>query len=411
MYKNVDSGMSKLVKYSLYFLAFAPLWGILSWEYLDRAPNWLLGTIFAVISILYFFQLLIKKQIKIPLYVLGLLALFLYYLAWGLYRHFDQYGGFFEFLYKNPALFCFLIFLMIENSFFDQDFIKKIIVIFKCTIIIAFIVSIIQVFFIKFFLIPTRLYEDANVAQFGIIRFPSIFAYLDPNEIGFSFLPLSSIVMGYEMHHKGRPSFIFIVLSGIIAMMSSSRYIQIGFFLILAQVLVGKKISLRNSIIFVTVQIMIMACVIFVLNMMELDPMEYYYSRLTAKTYLSRVIGFRIFLNLFPQHPIFGTGEQVTDELSFALAGASPYIHVGYLSHLFEFGIIGSVLLFGVWGLIMFRAFRVGKKASFWGSVFGFLTFLFTNATLVEYSMFHYGLIFTLVFTKYYERVIKARDG
>jgi hypothetical protein len=403
--------MSKIVKISLYFLSIAPLWGIFSWEYLNRAPNWLLGAIFSVIAICYFFQLFIKKQFKFPLYLVGLLALFLYYLGWGLVTQFDQYGGPFEFLYKNPALFCLLIFVMIENSTFERNFIENIILIFKATIIIGFIVSLIQVFFINFFLIPAHLYEDANVAQFGIIRFPSLFAYLDANEMGFSFLPLVSIVIGYDIYHKGRPSFFFIVLGGIIAMMSSTRYIQIGFFILLAQVLVGKKISFRNSVIFVAVQALIMACVVLVLNMMELDPVEYYYSRITAKTYMSRVIGFKIFLTIFPQHPIFGTGERITDELSFALAGASPYIHVGYLSHLFEFGLVGSFFLFSVWGLIAYRAFQVAKRVSFWGSFFGFLTFLFTNATLVEYNMFHYGLLFTLVFTKYFESIYKPENG
>ncbi|MBN1999838.1 hypothetical protein JW935_19940 [candidate division KSB1 bacterium] len=394
-----------MVEYSLYFLALAPIWGYIFLEYFERAPNWVLGAIFFVVTILYFPQLFIKKKIVVPAYIKFMILSCCYYLIWGISDDFEQYGGFFKFLYKNPVLFSIFVFLLIENAVFNGKFIDRIIIIFKITIVAAFIVSFIQVFVIEYFLIPVQLYEDVNIAQFGIIRFPSLFAYIDPNAMGFSFLPIAGLVLSYDIYHKKRFTALFIVMSGVVALLSSTRYIQIGFFIILLQLLISKKFSLKNSLLLLLLLGFTIFLSTFFLRAIGFELDDYYYTRLIERTYMSRIVGINLFIKFFPQNPFFGVGQRVSDELFMALGGYSSQIHIGFLSHLYEWGIVGSFFVFTAWTLLTIKTWRIAMRSRFYGGFFGILVFLFANATLVEYDLFHYGIIFSLVFTKYFEGV------
>ena len=97
-------------------------------------------------------------------------------------------------------------------------------------------------------------------------------------------------------------------------------------------------------------------------------------------------------------------GQMITDEIKRASqAIGSSHIHVGYLSHLVAYGIVGCFFLFGFWFLLVKKLYRTAKQTNYWGSFFAFLTFLWAFATFSHSSIFLYGLIFALVFNKYFE--------
>jgi len=50
----------------------------------------------------------------------------------------------------------------------------------------------------------------------------------------------------------------------------------------------------------------------------------------------------------------------------------------------------------------MKRLYNRAKFTDYWPPFFGFLGFVIANFTLVNFSLFHYGLIFLLVFDRYY---------
>ena len=84
----------------------------------------------------------------------------------------------------------------------------------------------------------------------------------------------------------------------------------------------------------------------------------------------------------------------------------SSHIHVGYLSHLTAFGLIGCFFLFGFWYLLIRNLFKTARYSHYWGSVFAFLAFLWSFTTMSQSSIFYYGIIWAFVFDKYYiERV------
>jgi len=92
----------------------------------------------------------------------------------------------------------------------------------------------------------------------------------------------------------------------------------------------------------------------------------------------------------------------LTEEIKEASkAVGSSQIHVGYLSHLVSFGIVGSFFMFGFWFLLAKKLYKSAKYTKYWGSFFAFLIYLWAQTTLVYYSIFFYGLIFAFVFDKY----------
>ncbi len=109
------------------------------------------------------------------------------------------------------------------------------------------------------------------------------------------------------------------------------------------------------------------------------------------------------FIMYFPQAIFLGTGVHLTSELEYASHSVgSSQIHVGYLSHLLSYGLVGSFLLFGFWYMLAKKLYNTAKSIGYWGSFFAFLIFLWANSTLVMYSIFFYGLIFALIFDKYF---------
>lgn len=83
-------------------------------------------------------------------------------------------------------------------------------------------------------------------------------------------------------------------------------------------------------------------------------------------------------------------------------AVGSSQIHVGYLSHLVSYGIIGSFLLFSFWFLLAKDLYRKAKLTKYYGPFFAFIIFLFTNLTLVDFNLFYPGIFIAFVFSEYY---------
>ena len=134
----------------------------------------------------------------------------------------------------------------------------------------------------------------------------------------------------------------------------------------------------------------------------DIDSNKYVEDRILSKSADTRLLAVDLFLKYFPQKPMFGSGIHVDDNLRRELAGRSSQIHVGVLSHLYEFGIIGSLLFFLAWFFIAKKFYITAKTTGQYGIFIGFLCFLFANLTLVEYSMFYMGIIFLFIFNRYY---------
>ena len=76
--------------------------------------------------------------------------------------------------------------------------------------------------------------NDLTGISFSIYEFrrASIFGYIDSNEIGLSYMPLLSVLIGVLLYNNGKSYKYFLFLGGISAVLTNGRYIMISFVLI-----------------------------------------------------------------------------------------------------------------------------------------------------------------------------------
>ncbi|MBN1414603.1 MAG: O-antigen ligase family protein [Bacteroidales bacterium] len=290
--------------------------------------------------------------------------------------------------------------LLIENfEIQKQKTIDHLYLIFKITIVVAFLFSCIQLFYDPFFFTPETIQERYFNRISYNIRLSSIFGWIGRNETGMSFLPLLSLVICDSIIRKDKWLYLWIILGGLVAFSSNSRWIQLNFLIICSLLIVYRKVSLAMYLIILGSAIVIFVTILYLGGT---NIIEYIQLRLLANTAESRYLAFDMFARFFKENPMFGTGIHVTNELRLALLGRSSQIHIGYLSHLYEFGIVGSVILFSFWFSVIRKFYFSARRTNFYGIFFAFLSFLLANLTLVSYSFFSYGIFMAFLLDKYY---------
>jgi len=116
----------------------------------------------------------------------------------------------------------------------------------------------------------------------------------------------------------------------------------------------------------------------------------------------TRVISYYVFLEKFPENPLFGVGPQTRDDVIRLLGGQAPIIHIGYLSYLYYYGIMGFSFLLLAILFIMRDSWIAGKKFGFWGAFYGMLTFLVANATMVYFDFNEMGIILAVLYLRFF---------
>ena len=382
----------------LYFYSFtlSPFLAYLIWQayHLRLYPIW---GIFAI-ALLFLNALFIRRKLRFPKYVIPLGLLGIYYIISEYSFGYISEIGILRYIYRSWVPFTIASLILIENTTFSQEFIENIIIIFKITIIISFIASVIQLFFYPNFFLPDYLIDynyDYNPYN---IRNPSIFGATEDNELGFSFLPIAFIVIGWSIRHR-RFMIPWCFFSIIVLLGSNSRWIFVGVLFLIFYIFQKKRfdISILYQIIFLT--FFVLCFVMVYIDVSSFTFEQYKIERLLSKTAFSRIAAFKEFGSFFAQKPYFGYGQEIREVLIRDIL--RPKLHVGYLSHLVGYGLIGSGLLFYSWFLILKHLFQVGKKYNAEFLSYFFVFFLAANWTMPQYSLFSYGFIFIFVFAHY----------
>jgi hypothetical protein len=333
----------------------------------------------------------------------------IYNIFWNFYNGGYERRGTIELLLNINVSSTIFLLIIIYNTKFTPQFIKKTITIIKLTVVIASIVSLIQVINISFMdagpLWNKSIINNDNLNTLYELRRESIFSFVNPNELGLSYMPLLSVLIGVLIIQKSRYYIIFLILGGISAFLSNTRYVMIAFIFLTFQILIAQKrflIGLTKYLITLLVSVLLLG---FILTSLGYDIKDWYNSRLFAEGSISETTRYKAidnFVIFFPKNPLFGVGGMTEEILEASNSIGSSQIHVGYLAHLVYFGIIGSFFLFGFWFLILLKLFRTARMTKYWGSFVAFFIFLWANATLVAFSLFFYGIIFAFVLDKYY---------
>jgi len=271
------------------------------------------------------------------------------------------------------------------------------------TIIISLIVSIYQLFQPSFLDFTSKINIQGSIYT---IRRASIFLNVSPLELGFTFLPLLALVTVELLSKKSNYIVPVLLGGGIVAVLSNTRWIIVGYVIILLMVALQYRSKFLGRVRTLSLSILVLVLLVYMISFLGYDFGRFWDERLLVEGSLDRTtrfLAFENFLVYFPRTPWFGTGVHLTDEIYAASrAVGSSQIHIGYLSHLVSFGLLGSMLLFGFFFRLGQMLYLNAKRTGYWGSFYGFMVFIWGNATFVHFQLFYYGLIMLFVFDKYY---------
>ncbi len=394
--------MDAIKKYYFITLSLFPLLQFVSYEYLD---GFSFSIFYGALGILiYFVFLLSGVNFKYPKYIFPLILLAFYYFIWEIvngeitsFNSLELINHIYHFRWFHIIFFL----ILIENTYFDDSFIQIVIIILKITIIIAFIVTLVQLLVNPFFLMPLELRLHFLSRSQYEIRLQSIFGYLGSNDVGYSFIPIMSILVGYYLVKNKPFNIIWLLMAGIVFFGTKTRFIYLNYFIILLQYPLVKGLKIKKTFKIFLFSFLSLIVIIFVLQSVGFNVEEFIQKRLLSESASTRLLVVEMFVNFFPKNPFFGAGIHVGDDLVRAIGGRSSQMHVGYLSHLYEYGIIGTILLFYFLVLILKKFYMDSRITLYYGSLFAFGTIFITNLTLVHFSIYNYGLLFSFVFNKY----------
>jgi hypothetical protein len=353
---------------------------------------------------------ILKNRFFIPQNIVLIFIFGIYNMIWILFLNHDRH--IFTTIYDIIVPFTtFLLFAVIHNSNFSDKFIANSILIIKILVFITAGVSIIQVFDQDFLNIEYYFgrdkFDSGKIKTLYTYRRISIYGMVGPQSLGLGFMPLFSILIGYIMYKKQKHILLYLILGAIIAMLTNTRYIMGSYIIICLQIFVYAKSKFILSLKYIIVFFILAFTIHNLLKGFGYDITEWVEVRLFAEESLDQTTRFRAFTTfgiIFPESPIFGIGYQNDKVVAMSKSiASSSHIHVGYLSHLVNYGIVGCFFLFGFWFLIIKKLWLNAKKTGYWGSVFGFLSFFWAFSTMSQSSILYSGLIYAIIFDKFFK--------
>ncbi len=408
----------------LLVLLFYPLIGYIATKPLKMDAVNALGLICVCFLIYKFFEIYITgSNLVIPLYVTlyGLFAIYTLFCGIFITDYFSQRG--IKFFYSDPIWMTFMAFIIVENVYFSNKFLKLGQNVLRITLIVAAVVSLIQVvnplflvndqFFIKglsyermenYYATGNHGLSQASVGSVG--RFMdgyrlSIFSYINERSIGIDAIAIFSILVAWRPIHLINRS--VVTLSAIlISFLSSSRWIILGLIVVASQILWLSKNKLTNFLYFILGTISFLVILVLVAHFIGFDVENYIEQRLLAESALTRILAFEVFFEVFPNNPIFGTGGADTAEMVRLLGGKSSQIHVGFLKLFYYYGMIGGILFLSFMVAFLIRLRKMAKYCGYWGGFFAILAFFVANLTLFELSLFYYGPLLAIIFANHF---------
>jgi len=402
--------LSKITQYFFILLLFSPLLSFFTLSVYNKSITFFTGILFVGIGLMSFS--VSYSNIKIPKYAWWLLLYTLFeFTVHQVWEYKIAYRILTSGILYNKHFHVFFAIVLINNIKFSDNFFRIVIPIIKITVILAALVSILQLINSNILDASSLWYKDekdvVSLLNGDLYRDrrSSIFGYIDMNELGLSYIPLLSVLIGFLLFYRKRSYVPYLILGGITSILSNTRYVMIGYILITLQIFLYQRIRLIGLFKFLFTTIVLFVVFYQVLTYLGYNINSWFEYRIFVEGSIkdtSRYRAIENFVLFFPKYFVLGSGG-MTDAIRSASASVgSSQIHVGYLAGLVYYGIIGSFFLFGFWFLLARKLYKTARLTNYWGSFFAFLVFLWANATLVYFHIFFYGIIFALVFDKYY---------
>jgi hypothetical protein len=386
------------------FLVLFPFYPFVDWifHYVNVKPMGLFLIIFLIPFVVFYMS---KPTRRFPPYLGFWIAFTIYHVISSVLSHSIPPGDNIVFwvLTDMNVLAC-VFFILVENMEFDEPFMDKMTRNLLILVVIATIVSLVQIKNPAFFVNP-----NVNIQEFigEDIRNPSIFSWSNSNSAGICFPILIAILLNY--HETKTKTFLIILLCGIIVVfLGKSRYAMMSIILAFLQLFILRGGSLKRAISLIVIFIATFYTIILIAGQFGFDIDEVITNRILEKdteqlSAKARVVSYDVFLKKFPENPWIGVGPTTRKDVVDLLGGIAPIIHVGFLSYLYYYGVIGCFFIFAALFCLLKDAWDVGKKWGFWGSFFGLLGFCLANTTMVYFNLSEMGIIVAVIYIRYYK--------
>jgi hypothetical protein len=408
----------KFISFLIHLLGLSPIVGFLCFAVFNISYTYLMIALFYAATIFQFVDpLTYNSKYSFPKYLVFFVLFVIFSIISDLYIVGHQFS--LKYIYSNEYIGSFLVLLVVENyRNYNKKILENLNFIFVLTIIAALVVILIQESVNEtFFVFMERAESDLMHYDVTENRLPSIFSWTSVLDIGFVFIPLLSLVIGRQFNKKGKFIVFYFIVGAIVVFLSRNRWIMVNYLVLFFMYAAYYKASLKNLIKYTTAIIIIIYLAMTILTFVNVTVMRIIDNRILEKSQGglgegsagSRIIAIQVFAELFPKHMLIGKGmfhafggESKDTELISALQGRSSQIHVGYLSLLYYYGLVGGFLYLSFLITLTRKLYRDAKTTSYWGPYFGFLGLVLANFTLVSLSFFNAGLILCLFFNKVY---------
>jgi hypothetical protein len=420
-----------IIQYIIYSIlivfSLGPFFAFISTTVLDRNFLYLLAGVIYVVTIVKLLEIVSGSgKIIISKYVK-------YYGLFVLYTVLSDIiivgkGIDFKYFYSNDYIASLALLFIVENIEITSGFKQTCQRIFLFIVVISLVVIIVQDLINPYFFANPEFYSLWVGATKEQLQLPSIFSWVHSVTINITFLAFMSILLGeYIFLRKKGLIFNLYFWGGIFAFLSRGRTIMANYILLFMMNFMkgglGEKFKkmLVGALIFLIVSLLsigiLQALNVPVYGIVMDRILEEDTGGFGTGPSESRIFSVVVFAQLFPDHPILGKGEFHTFgevsgdfELQTILSGISSQIHIGYLSLLYYYGIVGGILYFLFIYYLMKDFYSVAKKSSRWGPFFVIVGFLFINFALVYLSLYDIGLIMAFVFHNYYKKEIENSE-
>jgi hypothetical protein len=397
--------MNKITQ--LFFLILFPFFPFWAW-FLSLIKDTQIEIYISLILIPVAFYFLITPKINLPKYLLFFILFTIYHLC-SVYKNnlVPSDTNLLRFFLSDRNVLACLFFFVIENTHFDERFIRIMTRNIFIIVIISLLVSLLQIKYPYFFVSP---YVTANMEREEYLsenRIFSIYSWVDLNSLGITFPILVAILLSFFSHKK--LTFPLIVISGlVVSFLTKARYAMVSVIIVFSQLFFSSKIKLSKKVYILLIFTGSVVISLSVAKAMGYDIQRVIDERILEKsTHMgsanTRIYSYYVFLKVFPEHPMFGVGPETKTDVIRLLGGIAPLIHVGYLSYLYFYGLIGCFLFFFSIFYLLRDAWIVGTKYEFWGGFYGLLSFCVANTTMVYFNLSEMGIVLIILYLRYFK--------
>lgn len=403
---------NKLFFISIICLIFAPFLTFIFLKTIDFGFLPFVGILYFLMAGDIFLKKKYTRTIQIPKYIKFFFIYMLYCLIINYLKKPDFYFNI-KMLFKLDFFFLYFV-IVLENISLANISQKSIFRAIKIVLLLAFLVILYQqVIDFTFFVNPDYIeHWWREYYTFTERRLPSIYSWVSTMASGMTFMSMLALIIGNCLIKKKTDLWIWFWLGIGVAFsfLTLARWVMLNMLMISFMIFWFYRRKFRGFLKYLIVSIFVLYFSLYFLNLTGVKTNKIIKTRILEegrsgienKSAGTRILAFELFAKLFPAHPVFGVGAQITDELDKSLAGRSSQLHVGYLSLFYYYGLVGGFLFLSFGYHLMKRLYSSCKYTGNWGPFVGMACFFVANLTLNYLTPSQEGLLICLAVDKYY---------